>query len=189
MRKPIKDKDIMKMTIQEFEQLPCRKWDEDIGEFISLILLPYRNKLKEAINEEELSEAIAQRMKSNEREAHTHDSGFRLMDYVAADRIHPICRLAAGSDVLHIAGIGGKNIGQSIDFGTVKPDGTLTFALVEQPIAWSIDCLPTSGLFRLFAPHNNLMVGTSLSSFEVFAVPEIRNKKNEKSENNSNTNG
>jgi hypothetical protein len=65
---------------KELEALPERKWDEEIGEFDSLIILPTR---------------------------YMHDSGFRCMDFVAVKGKEPFCRLSGCSDVIHIDGIGG----------------------------------------------------------------------------------
>lgn len=84
-----------------------------------------------------------------------HDSGFRNMDFVAINRNgEPICRLSGGSDVIHMGGI-------SI-YG-------------ENAEAWTIDCLPKSGLLRLFLldPNKELMAGEGLSSFCVYAADRI----------------
>jgi len=96
-----------------------------------------------------------------------HDSGYRRMDFVAVD-IHrkPICRLSGCSDVLHINGFGGtgkdiKNIGKPIF-----------------PNSWSIDCLPKSGLMRLFCNKPLTVENIALSSFCVYA--EDINKTGEK---------
>ena len=81
-----------------------------------------------------------------------HDSGYRMMDFVlVADGDVPICRVTGGSDVIHLGGVlamAGKN-------GSASP--------------WSIDCLPTSGLLRVFAPYHELSIGLPMSSFEVFS--------------------
>jgi hypothetical protein len=71
-------KDVEQMTRKDFKELPLRKWDEDIGEFDQLIILPTRKK---------------------------HDSGYAVMDFVAVRDQEPICRLSGCSDVLHIDGI------------------------------------------------------------------------------------
>ena len=87
-----------------------------------------------------------------------HDSGYRCMDFVGCLNGEPICRLSGCSDVLHIDGIEG--------FG-----GFIRNAL--PPKGWTIDCLPGSGLLRLFPMREyRLRVGPALSSFEVFAVKE-----------------
>ena len=73
-------KDVSDMTVEEFRELPLRGWDEDIGEFRSLVILP--------------TETI-------------HDSGFRCMEFVAIGAGgKPICRLSGCSDVVHLGGIG-----------------------------------------------------------------------------------
>lgn len=73
-------KDVNKWTRKEFDNLPSRKSDEDIGYFDAIIILP-----------------------TNE----THDSGFRCMDFVAVINGKPKCRLSGYSDVVHLDGIGG----------------------------------------------------------------------------------
>jgi hypothetical protein len=85
-----------------------------------------------------------------------HDSGFRCMDFVAVIKDKPVCLLSGGSDVIHIDGIGGISLGRYSD-------------ICEG--AWSIDCLPKSGLLRLWPTRTNCMkAGPALSSFEIFAV-------------------
>lgn len=66
---------------KELDSLPERGWNEDIGEFDSLIILPLRG---------------------------LHESGFRKMDFVAVKDNTPFCRLSGCSDVIHIDGIGGR---------------------------------------------------------------------------------
>jgi len=117
-------KDVMTMTRREFYRLPHRSNDEDL--FCSnIIILP----------------ATAR---------YLHDSGYRCMDFVAVDGSRPICRLAGGSDVLHIDGIMGRS------------------SIADS--AWSIDCLPVSGLLRLWTRTGRIKVGLAYSSFEIFAV-------------------
>ena len=72
---------------KEFEALPKRKWDEGIGEFDSMIILPTK---------------------------HIHDSGFRCMDFVAVKGKEPFCRLSGCSDVIHMDGIGGMVNGREM---------------------------------------------------------------------------
>jgi hypothetical protein len=68
-------------TRKELEALPQRKWNEDIGEFKAVIILPTRR---------------------------IHDSGFRIMDFIAISNENiPFVRLSGCSDVMHIDGIGG----------------------------------------------------------------------------------
>lgn len=127
---------INQMKRKDFERLPHRKWDEDIGEFDSLVILPLRKK---------------------------HDSGFRLMDFVAVKDDKPTCLLSGCSDVIHIEGIGGYGLNWNPKYGGVPR--------LVPPVGWSIDCLATSGLLRLFH-HGNIKVGTALSSFEIYQVKE-----------------
>ena len=126
-------KDFSLWSIKEFKNLPPRDWDENIGEFDSLVILPTED---------------------------IHDSGYRMMDFVAIDKKRgPLCRLSGRSDVIHIGGIGGYGK-RMAHFLLDKPD--------ESPIPWSIDCLPVSGLLRIFCGRP-LTVGDALSSFELFA--------------------
>jgi hypothetical protein len=77
-------KSINKWTKRDFMRLPRRKWDENVGSFKSLVIIPMKN---------------------------IHNSGYRNMDFVAVDKKGvPICRLTDGSDILHIEGIGGYGI-------------------------------------------------------------------------------
>jgi hypothetical protein len=55
-----KIKNIDNMTIREFQNLPSRKWNEDIGFFDSLVILPTKE---------------------------IHDSGYRCMDFIAVRKI------------------------------------------------------------------------------------------------------
>jgi hypothetical protein len=123
--------EINKWTKRQLRRLPSRGWNEDIGEFDSLVILPTKRM---------------------------HDSGFRIMDFVAVKDNKPICKLSGCSDVLHIDGIGGYgnwNLGKRIP-KSIPPKG------------WSIDCLERSGLLRLFS-DGELTVGAALSSFEIFS--------------------
>lgn len=73
-------KTVNEMTRKEIESVPDRAWQEDIGEFDAMIILPTRR---------------------------IHDSGFRCMDFVAVKKGIPVRRLSGCSDVIHINGIGG----------------------------------------------------------------------------------
>jgi len=112
-------KSIDNYTQKEFKALGLRGWNEDIGVFDSLVILPTRRK---------------------------HDSGYRMMDFVAVKNNKPICRLSGCSDVVHIGGLIGEGLNSN----------------------WSIDCLSKSGLLRLFNGSKKIRVGAALSSFEVF---------------------
>ena len=87
-------KDVNKWTRKEFEALPHRKWDENIGEIDSIIVMPLRS---------------------------LHDSGFRKMDFIATQKGIPTYRLSGCSDVIHIEGIGGYGKDWLKIYGTV-PD-------------------------------------------------------------------
>ncbi len=134
-------KTICEMTKTEFNQVKNREYfDTDIGEFDSLVLIPKRG---------------------------SHDSGFRLMNFVAVKNNIPVCRLSGCSDVLHIDGICGVGKWRRTIPRQVSPKG------------WSIDCLKKSGLFRLFPRHGyGLKCGVAISSFEIYAVK--RNPREEK---------
>lgn len=67
-------------TRKELLELPRRKWNENIGEFNSLIIIPTRR---------------------------IHDSGYRCMDFVSVLNGEPTYLLSGCSDVIHIEGIGG----------------------------------------------------------------------------------
>ena len=87
-----------------------------------------------------------------------HDSGFRSMDFVAVKDSKPICLLSGCSDVIHIDGIGGSGFREESFFNDA---------------AWSIDCLPKSGLLRLWSTKTKtLKPGPSLSSFDIIAIRE-----------------
>lgn len=74
-------KQITLMTKEDFKEVPMRKWDDDIGEFYSMVIIPTEDK---------------------------HDNGYMCMEFCAVDRDNfPICRMSGGSDIVHIDGIGG----------------------------------------------------------------------------------
>jgi hypothetical protein len=133
----MKDKTIETMTRAEFEALPNREWDKDIGPFDSLVILPSKRK---------------------------HDSGYRCMDFVAVVGNKAVCRLSGCSDVIHLDGIGGwgKN--------RIKDKQFFVKGGMVQGKGWQMDCLPKSGLLRVFCcQYNKLTAGMALSSFEVWA--------------------
>lgn len=118
------------MSRKEIESVPYKDSNEDIGEFTALIILPLRK---------------------------LHDSGYRLMDFVAVRNGIPLKRLSGCSDVLHINGIGG--------------DGEYTgrFNPMVPAVGWSMDCLPKSGLLQLFSDGVLTVSGYALSSFEIYS--------------------
>lgn len=77
------------MTREEFEEVPDRRWNEDIGEFDSLVIIP-RDEL--------------------------HDSGFRCMAFVACYRDMAVYKIEGGSDVIHVDGIGGYGVRGILNF-------------------------------------------------------------------------
>lgn len=155
--------DINNMTQLQFQCLPHRKWDEDIGVFDSLIILPA------GVNALSLLKYKIWRFLSSHiswikaPELHTvngmHDSGYRLLDFVAVKDQKPICRLSGCSDVIHIEGIGGLGFDWLHRY-TGVPD-------LVPPTDWSIDCLKRSGLLRMFC-RGGIRVGSALSSFEIY---------------------
>ena len=89
-----------------------------------------------------------------------HDSGYRCMDFAAVDIYdEAICRISGCSDVLHLDGIGGYGHRWTRIPTSVPVSG------------WTFDCLPKSGLLRLFVmkPGGIHWDGLSLSSLEIFA--------------------
>lgn len=86
--------DIMKMKKKDFESLPHRGWNEDIGEFDSLIIVPQKHK---------------------------HESGFMCIDFVAVRKFQPICFLSGCSDVIHIDGIGGHGKWKGVVPSLIRP--------------------------------------------------------------------
>lgn len=120
------------MTRKQFEALPYREhWDKHIT-CDCIVIMPTKR---------------------------LHDSGYRMMDFVAVKDGKPLMRLSGCSDAIHIDGIGGSGYERNIVYSnlTVKK-------------AWSIDCLRKSGLLRMWVSGYNLICGGSLSSFELWAV-------------------
>ena len=89
---------------------------------------------------------------------HYHDSGWRCMSFVTIQNGVPTYRISGGSDVIHLGGIGGHNI---------KSTDRIKSQTVPNA-DWHIDCLPVSGLLRIFSGKYKLYVGASLSDFELF---------------------
>lgn len=91
-------------------------------------------------------------------EKHNHDSGWRCMSFVTIQHGVPTYRISGCSDVIHLGGIGGHN-SKSTD--RIKSQNSTN-------ADWNIDCLPVSGLLRIFSGKYKLYVGASLSDFELF---------------------
>lgn len=85
------------------------------------------------------------------------------MDFVAIKDDTPICLLSGCSDVLHIDGIGGYG-----NDWIKQCNGVPTKIDIA---GWAINCLPKSGLLRLFC-NSKITVGSALSSFKVYSVPK-----------------
>lgn len=98
-----------------------------------------------------------------------HDSGYRCMDFVAVKDNEPVCLLSGCSDVIHIDGIGGFGYKWLSRYGKC-PDKV-------EPVAWSIDCLPKSGLLRLFTGSGKMRCDAALSSFEVYSLPKDKGEE------------
>ena len=168
------DKDILTMTREEFERIPHRAWGQEIDSFVSLVIVPkqtpkwqlFKRKVVIFFNQKFRNRVYAD---YELRDPSLHDSGFRGMRFVAVDEHNrPICSMGGCSDVIHINGIGGFGIRVDRDSFT----NAITTGLT--PItAWSIDCLPKSGLLRLFC-YSKLKAGMDLSSFEIFSTGESR---------------
>ena len=91
-------------------------------------------------------------------EKHNHDSGWRCMSFVTIQNGVPTYRISGCSDVIHLGGIGGHNI---------KSTDRIKSQTVPNA-DWHIDCLPVSGLLRIFSGNYKLFVGASISDFELF---------------------
>jgi hypothetical protein len=97
-----------------------------------------------------------------------HDSGYRCMDFVAVTKDGPICRLSGCSDVIHVDGIGGYGLNWLETYGKCPN--------LVPPSGWSIDCLPKSGLLRMWPSSREMQCDGAYSSFEVFSVPRDKSK-------------
>ena len=98
-----------------------------------------------------------------------HDSGFRCMDFVMCRGDKAIRRLSGCSDVLNLDGIGGYGY-KWYAAGDGVPK-------LVPPKGWSMDCLPKSGLLRLWADNFYMLkADAALSSFSVYAIKEERNE-------------
>ena len=153
---------IYDMKRKDFEKLSYRKWNEDVGEFDSIIILPSEVRLF-SLWRYKIRVFFAEIFNLKEPEIYeiygVHDSGFRCMNFVAVRGDKPICLLSGCSDVIHFSGIGG--------FGK---DWLQKYRTVPQhvpPVDWSIDCLLNNGLLRVFV-SGKMTCGPDLSSFEIY---------------------
>ena len=92
--------------------------------------------------------------------ARCHDSGYRCMDFVAVRGQEPICLLSGCTSVVFINGIGG--------YGWNWQNRN-DFFLHVAPAGWRLDCLPQSGLLRLFC-RGKLRVRLTVSTFEIYCM-------------------
>lgn len=94
-----------------------------------------------------------------------HESGFGVFEAVAVTDDgkggRRLCKVTVCSDVLALGGIGGCGHSRVERYGR-HPDAAL-------PVPWQIDLLPC-GLFQLFAHDHRLLVGSAMSTLEVYAV-------------------
>lgn len=152
------------MTKEQFEKLPRREWDEDIGTFDSLVILPAKIDRRQAIWYN-IRKYIADRLNIGQPYLYevggVHDSGYRCMDFVAIKDGKAYKRLSGCSDVIHFNGIGGYGK----DWLKKHGDVPRTLPVID----WSIDCLLESGLLHIFVGRGKLSCGAALSSFDLFA--------------------
>jgi hypothetical protein len=156
------NKNIQDMTREEFEALPARKWNEDIGEIDSIIIIPAKiNAMDELkfILKKYLSRMFSW-VKEPELPDGIHDSGYRCMDFIACKHDQAIIRLSGCSDVINIEGIGGFGFDWFRKYNSCPPTISVS--------GWSIDCLLRSGLLRLFN-GKKIIVGQGSSNFEIYS--------------------
>ena len=156
--------DVTNMNISEFRKLPHRKWDEQVI-CDSLIILPVKYDLFGMVKYK-IKNALARLFGLSEPDiwsiGHIHDSGFRCMDFVACKKNEPVCLLSGCSDVVHIEGIGGLGYNWFERFNAVPTQ--------IEPAGWSMDCLPKSGLLRIFPNYTkSIICAEALSSFEIYS--------------------
>ena len=95
---------------------------------------------------------------------HIHVSGWKCMSFVTIQNDKPTYIVSGCSDVIHLGGIGGTN---TYTYNRYKYSERANSNLVPNA-DWHIDCLPVSGLLRIFSSRYKLYVGASLSSFELY---------------------
>lgn len=153
------------MTKNDFLKIPYAKWDEEI-EHDSFVIIPHEINyfdiwmywIKYFLNKK-----MPKIFKSpNIYDIRgIHDSSFRLMSFALIKNDIPICLVGGCSDVINIEGIRG------FGYKWYEKNGKCPEFII--PKGWSIDCLPVSGLLRIFCPQYTLISGQSLSSFEIFS--------------------
>jgi len=86
-----------------------------------------------------------------------HNSGFKCFKFIGVVKEEAICVIGKGSDVLHIDGIGGRDVSGN-------------FQEFVKRRSWRIDILPC-GYLRLFCYGSKIVIDEIvLSDFEVWAV-------------------
>jgi hypothetical protein len=114
------EKPINEWTRADFEALPHRGWNEDMGLLHAIVIIPA------------------------EPPDHIHESGYRNLIIVGCIEAGPRCILTECSDALHIEGIGGRG-----RFAYDADSGRGNWLGAEGE-GWTIDCLAVSGFLRLF---------------------------------------
>lgn len=172
MNEGTQNKPVQDMTEKEFRSLPHRGWNEAVA-FTALVILPAKYDLWGSVRFA-LKSLVARLFHLQSPEiwevGHLHDSGYRCLSFVAVDGSKPLCRLAGCSDAIHVDGIGGYGRDWLEKYSTV-PD-------LIPPSGWSIDCLPKSGLLRMWPSSGRMTRGPSLSPFEIYALEAERESDN-----------
>jgi len=149
--------DITTMTREELEAIPRAEYDVTF-ECESLIVLP-----GEPATRGEKSR-LTQNKQDWEKDDYLHDSGYRCMSFIALDKkAQPLGRIGGCSDVIHVDGIGGYGYKW-----TERTSGVPTQVPVS---AWMIDCLPRSGLLRIFRMGGGgILCEVPFSSFSIYRL-------------------
>lgn len=156
--------DVNGMVIKEFLALDRLGWNEDVGAFDSIVIVPMKRSFWSGVWYKVKGKA-ATLLKLNGWigiERGIHDSGYRAMSLVPVKAGEPLGLIGGGSDLIHIEGIGGYGHNWLERLGEVPKTAKI--------VGWTIDCLPTSGLLRLFC-HRPMLAGEALSSFEIYSQP------------------
>jgi hypothetical protein len=159
------------MTRKQFMKLPRKKWNDEI-KCNTLIIIPHEISRFDALTymlHKWLNRHIPTLFKEPEiyEISGMHDSGYRLISCVLCNDDEPFC-ITNGGDVLHIDGIGGFGYKWLENYHHVPS---------TVPVAgWTIDCLPQSGLFRLWCSED-ILVGRSLSSQEIYRIKTMQDDK------------
>lgn len=143
----MKEKGYTQWTRKEFESLPMYESFDNrgIGECSALVILPGK---------------------------HRHASGYRQMYFITIQNGVPTYKIGGSSDIIHLGGIGGDNdlfraIFQERTTRLPSLDGDDEKPRLSPRVAWEIDCLPVSGLLRIYC-NLPIYVGESISSFGLY---------------------